>query len=68
MKNLVVSKICITFANEIRNDKEFFENIMTEVQIMKIGSTPWCNGSTLLMHAITYFYIGRVAQLVRASP
>ena len=46
MKNLVVSKICITFANEVRNDKEFFENIMTEVQIMKIGSTPWCNGST----------------------
>lgn len=36
----------LIFANEIRNDKEFFENIMTEVQIMKIGSTPWCNGST----------------------
>lgn len=40
MKNLVVSKKCFTFANEIRNNKEFFENIMIEVQIMKIGSTP----------------------------
>ena len=33
MKNLVVSKICITFANEIRNDKEFFENSETIIKM-----------------------------------
>ena len=27
MKYLVVSKKCITFANEIRNDEEFFEKL-----------------------------------------
>lgn len=28
MKNLVVPKKRLTFANEIRNDEEFFENIV----------------------------------------
>ena len=40
MKYLVVSKKCITFANEIRNDEEFFEKTR-------------CNSVGRMLHLVT---------------